>query len=127
MSTFVILEDEKQLQMYMAAILQKGGFSSIIFAKGEECLDYFNAIKDKNNLPLAMFIDLMLSGIDGLSVIQKIRTSALGLEVPIFIISSISDQQVVLQGKRLNVTGYLVKPFKPQDFLNLLKKHQIIP
>ncbi|UCH98398.1 MAG: UDP-3-O-[3-hydroxymyristoyl] N-acetylglucosamine deacetylase [Candidatus Aminicenantes bacterium] len=67
MNKILIIDDEKNIQVSLASILEDEGFKTFFAATGEEGLEKVNNIK-----PDAIFLDIWLPGIDGLETLRKI-------------------------------------------------------
>jgi DNA-binding response OmpR family regulator len=65
--------------------------------------------------PDLIVLDIMLPGIDGLSVLQSIRLE--DERIPILILSAKSDSDDIIKGLSFGVDDYLAKPFNLEEFL----------
>ena len=69
MKKVLIIDDEKNIQLSLASILDDEGYQTFFAASGEEGIE-----KVKNIKPDAVFLDIWLPGIDGLETLGKILT-----------------------------------------------------
>ena len=67
MKKVLVIDDEKNIQVSLASILEDEGYKTFVAASGEEGLEKFKNIK-----PDAVFLDIWLPGIDGLETLRKI-------------------------------------------------------
>lgn len=66
--------------------------------------------------------DLNMPEMDGLTLIKEVRKMA-GLRLmPIFILTTESSDEMKASGKAAGATGWIVKPFRPDKFLDIVKK-----
>jgi two-component system nitrogen regulation response regulator NtrX len=67
MKKILVIDDEKNIQVSLASILQDEGYKTFFAASGEEGIEKF-----KNIRPDGIFLDIWLPGIDGLETLQRI-------------------------------------------------------
>lgn len=100
----LLIEDSRRLQRSLKDGLHREGFAVDITSDGVEGLSFAETYEYD-----VVVLDLMLPGIDGLTVLQKLR--ARGNDTHILILSAKDRVQDRLQGLRLGADDYLVKPF----------------
>ncbi|MDB2110616.1 response regulator, partial [Clostridium paraputrificum] len=66
-------------------------------------------------------LDLIMPNIDGFKLLKKIREYNNFRNIPILIVSSISDKRVVAQAAKYGVSGYILKPFNRIDVKRKVK------
>ncbi len=109
-----LVEDEKNLISVLKAYLQREGWRVSVFTSGEESL--------ANNPEVVnlWILDIMLPGIDGLSLLKKIREK--DPEVPIIFISARDTDIDKIIGLETGGDDYLAKPFLPQELVIRVKR-----
>ena len=100
----LIIEDSQRLLRSLGSGLKKMGYSVDLVADGAEGLDYAR-FTDYD----VIVLDLMLPGLDGLSVLRKLR--ALGRQTHILILSAKDQVEDRIRGLQLGADDYMVKPF----------------
>ncbi len=85
-------------------------------ADGAEALEFFNS--ESYDLVLS---DWNMPNLNGLDLVKAIR--ATGSTVPIFMITTESEQSRVLQAIQAGASNYLVKPFEQEVLLDKLQKY----
>lgn len=108
----LLVEDEKQLNHTLRFQLEKEGFETDSCYDGEEALYYI-----KESLYDLVILDRMLPGIDGLSVLKKIRQDK--INVPIILLTALGTVSNRIEGLNSGADDYLIKPF---DFEELLAR-----
>ena len=88
---------------------------------GAEALDFIfceGAYADRNikNTPKVIFLDLKLPKVDGLEVLQKIKSDARTDSIPVVVMTSSKEQKDVVESYRLGVNSYVVKPVNFEGF-----------
>jgi DNA-binding response OmpR family regulator len=104
----LIVDDEPQVRDIVATYLERDGFQVRTACDGEEALA---AIQGQR--PDAMVLDLMLPKIDGLAVLQTLRTG--GDDVPVIVLSAKGREQERVAGLELGADDYLAKPASPRE------------
>lgn len=66
--------------------------------------------------------DLNMPGMDGVSMIKEIRKLATYTGVPIVMLTTESDAEKKQQAKSAGATGWITKPFQPEQLLSVTKK-----
>jgi two-component system phosphate regulon response regulator PhoB len=109
MDEILIVEDDQDIAEMMAISLKSEGFSCRICLNAEAALA---AIGD-SRFALCV-LDLMLPGMDGLSLLKTLRSMRLFDMVPIIIASARDDDSDIVAGLELGADDYIVKPFSPK-------------
>jgi two-component system response regulator LytT len=104
-----IIVDDEQLASDELAFLLKDFPDIEIVATGKNGLDAVNLIE--NLEPDLVFLDVQMPGLDGLSVIQKLREK--GIPMPYFVLATAYDQYA-LAAFRLEALDYLLKPVEKE-------------
>lgn len=104
-----IAEDEKHIRDLEKIFLEKSGFKVETFDCGETLLKAF----DDNPADL-LVLDIMLPGIDGLSICNLIREKS---TVPIIIVSAKDSEMDKITGITIGSDDYLTKPFSPIELV----------
>ncbi len=74
-------------------------------------------------LPDLILLDIELPDIDGMTILEKLK-SVIGWEkIPVVFLTSHSEKQVVMAGFELGVLDYIVKPFDAATLTERIKKH----
>ncbi len=106
----LVIEDEPRILAFLARGLEAEGFLVRAAANGPEGLK--RALNDPCDL---VILDLLLPGIDGLSVLREVQRRRPGL--PVVIVSARSDLQTKLRGFGLGASDYLAKPFSLDELV----------
>lgn len=101
---FLIIEDEVDLLELFADKFQSEGFNALQTTTAEEGMKL--ALKNKPNLIL---LDIILPKMDGITMLKLLRKNSWGENVPVIILSNVTDQQKVSQAMKYGVYDYIVK------------------
>jgi CheY-like chemotaxis protein len=116
--TIMVVDDEESLRELLSAILDNAGYDVITASDGKECLN-----KLKESKPDLVLLDMMMPGISGREVCEKIRDDAKtkNLKVAFLTVAKFSESgKDVL--KKMKVSDYITKPFDNDDLLKRVKK-----
>lgn len=116
-STILIVDDSAAMRSLLAATLETAGDVTVIQANnGFEALRMLP--REQINLVLT---DINMPDINGLELLSFIRNNPLYKELPVIVISTEGSRKDIEKGLALGATAYLVKPFKPEQLLELVK------
>ncbi len=93
---------------------------------GEEALDYLFrrgsfAGRTSNN-PVVILLDLKLPKVDGLQVLKAIKDDEALKTVPVVILTSSREECDLIEGYRLGVNAYVVKPVEFRAFMDAVRE-----
>lgn len=115
----LLVEDDIDLGNVLKQFLSMQAFRVTLARTGEEGFRYFN-----DSRPDLCIFDIMLPGMDGLSLGKKIKEKHPD-QLMIFLTAR-SAQEDILKGLKLGADDYICKPFEPEELVlrirNLLKR-----
>ena len=110
-------DDSASIRQVVSFTLQSAGYQPVTANDGSDALAKLDAER------FAMVItDLNMPGLDGLSLIRKIRANPRHAGVPIVMLTTESEESKKLEGKAAGATGWIVKPFDQARLLAAVKK-----
>ena len=103
----LVIEDEEPIRELLKLTLESAGYSGIYMAaNGEEGLRLA-----QSRLPDLILLDLMLPGMDGLSVCRQLKSQEATRAIPIIMLTARSEESDVVIGLELGAVDYITKPF----------------
>ncbi len=108
--TILIVDDEPPIRRFLRTALDSQGYRVIEADSGEAAL----AELGRNRIDL-LILDLGLPGMDGFSVIERLRGQ--GSALPIIVLSSRTDEKGKVEALDLGADDYLTKPFGIEELL----------
>ena len=108
----VIVEDDMEINNYIKGELSTDYHIAQI-TNGKEAMDYILA-----NKPDIIISDIMMPGIDGITLCKKIKANVNTEHIPIILLTALSKDENKAEGLDTGADAYLVKPFN----MDLLKK-----
>ncbi|WP_322981184.1 two-component system response regulator RssB [Pseudomonas sp. C11] len=104
-ATLLIIDDDDVVRASLAAYLEDSGFEVLQASNGLQGLEVFQQFH-----PDLMICDLRMPQVDGLELIRRIN--ALGIEVPVIVVSGAGVMNDAVEALRLGAADYLIKPLE---------------
>lgn len=117
MKTILLVDDSTTLLMSMKAILEKAGYTVQTATGGDAALKLLATQK-----PNLMITDLNMPGMDGITLIKEVKKLPACRFMPVLVMTTESQQQKRTDARAAGATGWLVKPVKPEELTEVLKK-----
>jgi DNA-binding response OmpR family regulator len=113
----LIVEDEKELVKLIAFHMTIAGYEVLSAKDGIEALEVCKFSK-----PDLLILDIMLPRIDGWEVCRRLRQDPQTSNIPIIILSALSDTNDKLRGFDFGSDDYVTKPFSPRELVVRVKR-----
>lgn len=114
----LIVDDSATVRLALSSALSEAGHEIIEACNGQEALEYLG---DGDNASINMMItDLNMPRVDGIDLIRQVRRSSGFRFVPIIMLTTESDDDKKQKGKAAGASGWVVKPFKPEQLLTVV-------
>lgn len=105
----LVIDDRPQMRRSIKVVLSSEGYDVVVASSGEEGLHEFDRRR-----PDLVLLDLMLPGIDGLTVCEQLRRRA---DTAIVILSARGEEEIKVRALNLGADDYLTKPFGTQELI----------
>ena len=115
--TILTVDDSASVRQMVSFTLKEAGYDVIEACDGKDALNKING----KNLNL-IITDLNMPNMDGIELIKNIRTDSPFKFVPIIMLTTESQTEKKMEGKNAGATGWIVKPFKPEQLVAVTKK-----
>jgi two-component system chemotaxis response regulator CheY len=110
------VDDSASVRHMVKFTLCDGGYTVIEAVDGKDALD-------KLTKPVNLVItDLNMPNLDGIGLIRRLRANPACKGIPILMLTTESQEARKLEGKAAGATGWIVKPFQPQQLLAVVKR-----
>lgn len=120
----ILVEDNlNDAELTMRALKKNNLANKLIHLKdGSEALDYIFAegkYKDRNieNLPKVILLDLKMPKIDGIQVLQKLKSHEMTKKIPVVVLTSSKEDPDIQKCYDLGANSYVVKPVQFESFV----------
>lgn len=118
----LIIEDVALCQIILERLLGDHAECDT-YADGQGGLQAFIEANQSNNPYDVIFLDIMMPGINGFDVLQKIRKiDPKSEKVKIIMATSVADSRNVSKAINYGCDGYIIKPYKKEEIEKQLKK-----
>jgi two-component system response regulator len=125
----LLVEDNPDdVELTLRALRKNNILNDVVVASdGVEALNYLFATgvykgRDTSNLPQVVLLDLKLPKVDGLEVLQQIRTSDQTKLLPVVILTSSKQEQDLVDSYKLGANSYIRKPVDFNKFMEAVKQ-----
>jgi cyclic di-GMP phosphodiesterase len=105
-STILIVDDEASGRFTLESILEPEGYLLVMAENGYEAIEKAKAI-----LPDVILLDVMMPGMNGFEVCQRIRSDEKLAEIPIIFLTALDDRQSLLNGLEAGADEFISKPY----------------
>jgi two-component system alkaline phosphatase synthesis response regulator PhoP len=113
-------DDETILDIYETG-LAADGYAIKTFANPKKAKEHFAAMKP-GEAPHVILMDIMMPGIDGISLMHDIHSMDVTAHVPIIAVSGLNDAATLNDALLFGAMDYLVKPFNMEALEQKIKK-----
>lgn len=115
--TALIVDDSRSMRQMVAFTLTSAGFSVVEAENGADALTKL----DSHDVSVVI-TDLNMPVMDGLTFIRQLRTRGAHRFTPVLMLTTEAQPEVKAEGKAAGATGWIVKPFKQDVLVNVVKK-----
>lgn len=113
----LVVDDEPHILKSLAQYLEIEEFQVITASSGHEALEKVNS-----ESPELVVLDVMMPGMDGFEVLEKIRAGAETAKIPVVMLTAKDQSSDVMKGYEKGATSYLVKPFNLDELVDLINQ-----
>ncbi len=123
----LVEDDPKDVELTLTALEDYNLTNEVVVARdGEEALDYLygrGSFKMRtNDNPAVLLLDLKLPKIDGLEVLQTLKSDPKLRMIPVVVLTSSREEKDMVSSYKLGVNAYVVKPVDFHEFVNAIKE-----
>ena len=105
-STVLIVDDEYSGRETLQSVLEGEGYQLELAENGMQAIE-----KAKSILPDVILLDVMMPGMTGFEVCQRIRNDPQVAEIPIIILTALDDRESMLNALKAGADDFISKPF----------------
>lgn len=115
----LIVEDDEAISDFLSMTLEQEGYEVCVASNGQTGLEMI-----RSRTPVAVLLDLMLPGVDGLTILKRMQERSDTASIPVAVVSAYADAGDTrrLLDASPNVKKVFVKPVLTDDLLKNVKK-----
>ena len=115
----LLAEDDEFLQRMYSIKLESSGFSVVLASDGEEAIK-----KTKETNPDLALVDILMPKKDGFDVLKELRADPKFKNLPIIVLTNLSETEDIKRAKELGSNEYIIKShFLPSEVIDVIKKY----
>ena len=123
----MVEDDPSDVELTLTALAEYNLADEVVVTRdGAEALDYFfcqgNFSTRASDNPAVLLLDLKLPKVDGLEVLQQIKSDEKLRMIPVVVLTSSREERDMVASYRLGVNAYVVKPVDFHEFVNAIKE-----
>ncbi len=102
----LLVDDEPDMTRVIGKSLEVSGYEVIIANDGAECVS-----KAQCEQPDVILLDNIMPNMDGLTALEKLRSSKRTKDIPVIIVTALADEDSIARALNGGADSYVVKPF----------------
>ena len=123
----IVEDDPNDVELTLTALGEYNLANEVVIARdGQQALDYLfcrGEFRNRpNDNPAVMLLDLKLPKVDGLEVLQQIKSDERLKMIPVVVLTSSHEEKDMMRSYSLGVNAYVVKPVDFHEFVNAVKE-----
>jgi CheY-like chemotaxis protein len=123
----LVEDDPRDVELTLTALGEYNLANEVVVARdGEKALDYLYSRGEfsnrSNDNPAVMLLDLKLPKVDGLQILQQIKSDERLKLIPVVVLTSSQEEKDMIRSYQLGVNAYVVKPVDFHEFVNAIKE-----
>ncbi len=113
----LIVEDDEVIQGYLKSLLEDLGYVGITCVDGSQAQ---NKISD--SAPILILMDILLPDMDGLSLCRKIKSDPKTRQIPVIMLSCLSDSDAIRRADSYGACDFIAKPFTRAELKSKIER-----
>jgi len=102
----------------MLRVLNREGYEVVIARDGEEAM-----VKVAEHQPDIILLDVMMPGIDGFQVCQRLKQDDSTKDIPVIFITALANTVYIVKGFEVGAVDFITKPFRPKEVVARVNTH----
>jgi two-component system, chemotaxis family, chemotaxis protein CheY len=115
--TCLIVDDSASMRQLVSFTIKDAGYDVLAAENGKDALGKLSGTKVD-----MVITDLNMPEMDGIQLIKQLRSMPAYKFAPIVMLTTESQESKKQEGKQAGASGWIVKPFSPEQLLDVVKK-----
>ncbi len=116
------IDDSEVIKMSLETLLTKNGYETDHAYDGPEAIEKIARHLESGKKISLIVCDINMPKMSGLEVIKELRTKDKSKFIPVLMLTTESQLELMQEAKKHGATGWIVKPFDTDNVLNFLRK-----
>ncbi|MFW6034794.1 MAG: response regulator [Halothermotrichaceae bacterium] len=116
------VDDSKTLRASVKFTLKKAGYDVYLADNGKTGIEKLKELTADGDRPELIITDINMPEMDGITFLKNVKEDKIFRYIPVIILTTESQEEMIMKGKKLGAAGWLVKPFKPEQLKSVAKK-----
>jgi two-component system, chemotaxis family, chemotaxis protein CheY len=116
--TVMVVDDSAKIRQIVSFVIRNGGYDVVEAEDSEDALTKIDADASLNLIVTGLNIPKP----DGVGLIKNVRKHPTYQLIPIIMLATESQESERLLGKEAGATDWIVKPFRPEELMDLIRK-----
>ena len=112
----LVVEDDREINELVGAYVQIAGFEYLSALDGASALS-----QARLHHPSLIVLDLMLPDTDGFEICRKLKSEQGTAQIPVVMLTALSDEEHRRKGRECGAAEYITKPFDPDVLMAAIK------
>jgi two-component system, cell cycle response regulator len=117
MAIVLIADDDPMILRLLEVSLTAAGHSVVLAEDGREALDLVT-----QEDPDILLLDGMMPELTGLEVLEALKNDDTTKDMPVVLMTALTEREEIDKGLDLGATEYVVKPFAPKDMITIVNR-----
>jgi two-component system chemotaxis response regulator CheY len=113
----LVVDDSASIRQLVSFTIKDAGYDVLVAENGKDALG-----KLSNEKVDMVITDLNMPEMDGIELIKKLRATPDYKFAPIVMLTTESEESKKQEGRQAGASGWIVKPFSPEELLGVVKK-----
>lgn len=118
----VIVDDSRTVRASVEYTLKKEGYQVVQASDGADGIVKLEELRQGGTRPGMIISDINMPNMDGIRFITEIKKNIHYKFIPVLVLTTESQEEKKMEGKRAGAAGWLVKPFSPEQLVGVVKK-----
>jgi two-component system chemotaxis response regulator CheY len=120
MKHILVIDDSATIRMSVEYALKEMGYPITQAENGKDALGKVKTLKGSGNDIAACVVDVNMPEMDGITFVREFRKD--DKFTPVIMLTTESEEAKIKEGKDAGASGWLVKPFQPDQLVTVVKK-----
>ncbi|NOQ45532.1 MAG: response regulator [Desulfobulbaceae bacterium] len=117
----LVVDDSPTIRSSVAFCLRNAGYKITEAEDGQDALEKLESLRESAHNLVMIITDINMPRMDGITFIKHVKISHFRF-LPILVFTTELEKSMIEKGKEAGASGWLVKPFQPEQLLWAVKK-----